>query len=42
MGHWIYLKIAGYVDLEKLHIFPINLTSISYSFLNKGRKVLKF
>jgi hypothetical protein len=24
------------------HVCSLNLTSISYSFLNKGRKVLKF
>jgi hypothetical protein len=43
MGTGIYFKIAGYVDLDMLHIFcNLNLTSISYSFWNKGRKVLTF
>jgi len=43
MGDGIYLKNAGYVDLDMLHIFcNLNLTSISYNFWNKGRKVIKF
>jgi hypothetical protein len=29
MGNGIYFKIAGKVDLDMLHIFAINLTSIS-------------
>ena len=37
MGNGIYFKIAGYVDLD----CSLNLTSISYSFCNKGRKLLK-
>jgi hypothetical protein len=37
----LLLKIEHMV---KLHVFvcSLNLTSISYSFLNKGQKVLKF
>ena len=36
-------KLQGMVDLDILNIFAcLNLTSISYRFLNKGRKVLKF
>jgi hypothetical protein len=42
MGNGIYFKIVGYVDLDILHICNLNLTSISYSFLNIRRKVLKF
>ena len=43
MGNGIYFKIAGYVDLDMLsHFCNLNLTFISYSFWNRGRKVLKF
>jgi hypothetical protein len=43
MGIGIYLKIAGYVDFDMLHIFcNLNLTFISYSFWNITRKVLFF
>ena len=39
MGNQIYFKIADYVDE---HVCCLNLTTISYSFWNKGQKVLKF
>ena len=42
MGNQIYFKIAGYIGLDMLNMFAVTLTSISYSFLNKGRKVLTF
>jgi hypothetical protein len=42
MGQGIYFKIAGLVDLDMVQFFNLNLTSFSYSFWNKGRKVLKF
>ena len=32
MGNQIYFKIEGYVDLDILNMFALNLTSISYSF----------
>jgi hypothetical protein len=37
MGYQIYFKIAGKVDLDMLNMF-----AVSYSFWNKGQKVLKF
>jgi hypothetical protein len=37
MGNGIYFKIAGWVDLDMLHIFAIKLNI----FLNIRRKVLK-
>ena len=39
MGNQIYFKIADYVDE---HVCCLNLTSISYSFWNKGQNVLTF
>jgi hypothetical protein len=42
MGQGIYFKIAGWVDLDMVQFCNLNLTPISYSFWNKGRKVLKF
>ena len=38
MGNQIYFKIAGIAE----HVCSFNLPSVSYSFWNKGRKVLKF
>jgi hypothetical protein len=32
MGNRIYFKIAGYVDLDMLHIFAIKLNIYLYSF----------
>ena len=46
MGNQIYFKIAGWVcrSWHAEHVCCLNLTSIaiSYSFWNKGQKVLKF
>jgi hypothetical protein len=42
MGNQIYFKIAGYVDLDILNMFAVLTYHVSYSFWNKGRKVLKF
>ena len=42
MGNRIYFKIAGYVDLDMLHIFAIKLNIYLYSFWNIRRTVLQF
>ena len=43
MGIGIYFKIAEYVDIDMLNMFAVlNLTSISYSYRNTRRKILKF
>jgi hypothetical protein len=42
MGNRIYFKIAGYVDLDMLHIFAIKLNIYLYSFGNIRRTVLQF
>ena len=43
MGNQIIFHIAGLVDLDQAeHVCNSNLSSISYSFWNKKRKVLKF
>ena len=42
MGNQIFFKIAGWVDLDMLHNLALNLTFISYIFLNIRRKVLQF
>ena len=42
MGNRIYFKIAGYVDLDMLHIFAIKLNIYLYTFWNIRRTVLQF
>jgi hypothetical protein len=42
MGNRIYFKIAGFVDLDMLHIFAIKLNIYLYTFWNIRRTVLKF
>ena len=43
MDNQIYCKITGYGrPWHTEHVCCLHLTSISYSFLNKERKVLKF
>ena len=41
IAHTGELKIVGR-SWQAEHVCSLNLTSISYSFWNKGRKVLKF
>ena len=40
MGNQIYFRLGWSWHAE--HVCCLNLTSISYSFLNKGQKVLTF
>jgi len=41
MGNGIYLKITGYVDLDMLHIFAIELNIYLLSFLKYKTKSIK-
>jgi hypothetical protein len=42
MGNQIYLNCRVGRSWHAEHVCSLNLTSISYSFWNKGQKVLKF